>query len=374
MLEQNTRSRHEPLHELFAMPWPGAPLEVRSSDGTRIHCEVLEPVGARDDRPGAAHGDVRVDEPGDARASAQPTVVLVPGWTETLQVFGLITRSLLAHRVRVVAFDLRGQGASGLPCGGDQRIERYGEDLEAVLQVLGAPRERVVVAGHSLGGMAIMAWAGAFDPSRRVAGAALLNTGASGLLLATRLLPKHVPARIRHALGVRALRHGTPGLGRVSSAAALRRAHERPAGHRAQPVSANVLAPSTPARTRRSTPLSRAITRFAAFGPGASAAQVEFMERMTWSCPRPVRDGAGATLAELDVLSGAKHLNVPTLVLSGACDRLTPPALAEQITAAVPLLSESVLIDGAGHMAVLERPAEVAEALLRLARDTGALI
>jgi pimeloyl-ACP methyl ester carboxylesterase len=59
-----------------------------------------------------------------------------------------------------------------------------------------------------------------------------------------------------------------------------------------------------------------------------------------------------------------EHIDVPTLVLSGAADRVCPPELQAEIVAAVPDATH-VTIDGAGHMAVLDHPAEVAAALWR---------
>ncbi|HJQ59980.1 MAG TPA: alpha/beta fold hydrolase [Vineibacter sp.] len=53
---------------------------------------------------------------------------------------------------------------------------------------------------------------------------------------------------------------------------------------------------------------------------------------------------------------------VPTLVLCGRDDQLTPPALSEEIAAAVPA-ARLVLIDTCGHVAPLERPDAVNAAI-----------
>jgi pimeloyl-ACP methyl ester carboxylesterase len=55
-------------------------------------------------------------------------------------------------------------------------------------------------------------------------------------------------------------------------------------------------------------------------------------------------------------------IDVPTLVLSGACDAVCPPAIQAEIAAAVPGATH-VTIDGAGHMTPLDRPVQVAAAL-----------
>jgi pimeloyl-ACP methyl ester carboxylesterase len=53
-------------------------------------------------------------------------------------------------------------------------------------------------------------------------------------------------------------------------------------------------------------------------------------------------------------------IDVPVLVISGAQDRLTPPALGEEIAAAIPH-ARFELLDPAGHLAPLEQPKRVSE-------------
>jgi pimeloyl-ACP methyl ester carboxylesterase len=300
----------DPLDALLSTPLVGESVAVTSSDGTLIHAEVFGP-------PDAA-----------------PTVVLVPGWTEKLQIFDLVTRGLLDRGFRVVNYDLRGQGQSGAPADGDQAIERYGEDVEAVLAIVAGGREDVIIAGHSMGGMSIMAWAAAFEASARVRAVALMNTGAVGLVDASTLLPASLPAGARRGIGAKFILGAAP----------------------PPPIS---------------TPLSRAIMRYVAFGPTATEAQVAFYERMGWECPAAVRIAAGATLATLDVTSGVSRLDVPTLVLTGAQDRLTPPALSQQMAEALPNPVELKILPQTGHMTPLERPDELVEALAGLASGVG---
>jgi pimeloyl-ACP methyl ester carboxylesterase len=309
-LRHRRRLASDPLDALLSTPLVGESVAVTSADGTLIHAEVFEaPDGA-------------------------PTVVLVPGWTETLQIFDLVTRGLGDRGFRVASFDLRGQGQSGAPVDGDQAIERYGEDVEAVLAAVAGGREDVIIAGHSMGGMSIMAWAAAFEASARVRGVGLLNTGAVGLVDASTLLPGRVPAGARRGIGAKFILGAAP----------------------PPPVS---------------TPLSRGILRYAAFGPTATEAQVAFYERMGWECPAAVRIGAGATLATLDVTAGVERMNVPTLVLTGAQDRMTPPVLSQQMAEMLPNPVELKILPQTGHMTPLERPGELVEALAGLASGVG---
>jgi pimeloyl-ACP methyl ester carboxylesterase len=299
----------DPLNTLLSSPIAGEAVSAISSDGTVIHAEVFGPTSA-------------------------PTIVLVPGWTETLQIFDLVTRRLLDRGFRVASFDLRGQGQSGAPVDGDQAIERYGEDVEAVLAAVGGGRQNVVIAGHSMGGMSIMAWAATFDASARVRAAGLINTGSVGLIDASTLLPGSIPAGARRGIGAKFI------LG---------------------------AAPPPPF----STPLSRSVLRYVAFGPTATEAQVSMYERMGWECPAAVRIAAGATLATLDVTAGVARLDVPTLVLTGAQDRLTPPVLSNQMAEMLPQPAELKILPQTGHMSPLERPGELVEALVSLAQDVG---
>jgi len=308
-LRHRRRLGADPLGALLSTPLVGTDLPVVSADETSIHAEAFGPESA-------------------------PTVVLVPGWTETLQIYRLVTRGLLERGFRVVSFDLRGQGQSGEPADGDQAIERYGEDVEAVLATASHGRDDVILAGHSMGGMSIMAWAAAFEASTRVRAVALINTGAVGLVDASTLLPGRIPAGARRGIGAKFV------LG---------------------------AAPPPPF----STPVSRALLRYAAFGPTATDAQVDFFERMGWECPAAVRIAAGTTLATLDVTAGLGRLEVPTLVLTGAQDRLTPPALSEQMAELLPAPAELTILPQTGHMSPLERPAELVEALVRLAGRVG---
>jgi 3-oxoadipate enol-lactonase len=56
--------------------------------------------------------------------------------------------------------------------------------------------------------------------------------------------------------------------------------------------------------------------------------------------------------------------DLPTLVVVGAEDRLTPPDAAQRMADAIPG-AELVVVEGAGHVPPVERPATVNEALQR---------
>ena len=298
----------DPEHETLRVPPTGRALDVRSADGTRLHAEVFGP-------------------------DAGPTFVLLHGWTELLSYWFYVTRDLTARGYRVVAVDLRGHGHSEPAAARDYSLERFGQDLEAVLESCVPDGYRAVVAGHSLGAMTIAAWAEHHDVKRRVGAAALINTGVGDLIAEQLLFPVAPIARgLNKAVAV----HG-------------------------------LLGSRTPL-PRTSTPISHAAARYIAFGPAATPAQIAFYERMLVTCPPDARGSIGIAMSAMDLHHALAHLTVPTLVIAGADDRLTPPAHARRIAGMLPRLVELIVLPETGHMGPLERPHEISDALARLAQ------
>ena len=95
--------------------------------------------------------------------------------------------------------------------------------------------------------------------------------------------------------------------------------------------------------------------------PADPLLRAEVVETMAAIDPAAYRIGAEAVwLADQRDRAGA--IDVPTLVLCGARDVVTPPALSEELAAAIPG-AELVVIEGAGHLSNIERPAEFNAAL-----------
>ena len=294
----------DPEYRALTATLGGRPLApVRSADETQLYAEEFV-----SDRPGGA------------------TLVLAHGWTEELQFWNPVIRRLLGDGLRVVAYDLRGHGRSAPAAAGDYALERFGEDLEAVLVAAGAEPHRTAVAGHSLGAMSIAAWAQGFDAAQRVAAAALVNTGLDDLLGGALLFGEVGSWLSRPWIGRRVLGSSGPLL----------------------PVS---------------TPLSQAAVRYIAFGPDASAGAVAFYERMLMATQPAARAAVGIALSTLDLSAAVARITVPTLVVCGDRDRLTPPAHARRIAAALPDPTGLLELERTGHMSPLERPGEVASAL-----------
>jgi pimeloyl-ACP methyl ester carboxylesterase len=329
VLEHQRRLRRaiaaDPLSRRLASPARGQPLTATSADGTALHIERFGPAQA-------------------------PLFVLAHGWTEQLEYWTLVAELLLERGFQVAAFDLRGHGASAPAASGDYRIARFGEDVEAVLATLGAGRDGsppAALAGHSLGAISIVAWAERHAVARRVRAVALLNTGVENLIAQSLLAPLPWLAR---AAGRTRL-----GRGLLGSRARLGRG----------------LLGSRARLPRFVAPLAHTAIRYAAFAPEASPALVAFYERMLLACPPDVRAAIGLALSDLELAHALARIDVPALVVAGELDRLTPPAHAERIARALPRLERLLVLPGSGHMAPLERPAEVAQALTELAQAAG---
>ncbi|WRZ92381.1 alpha/beta hydrolase [Streptomyces sp. NBC_01007] len=283
-----SRLTHE-AHGAYAPPVPARELIAHSADGARLHVEV--------------HG------PEDA-----PAVVLAHGWTCSTAFWAAQIRDLAADH-RVIAYDQRGHGRS--PASDACSTEALADDLEAVLAATLAPGEKAVLAGHSMGGMTLMA-ASTRPRFREHAAAALLcSTGSTRLVEESRVLP------------LRAGRLRT----RVTGAVLGSRA---PLG----PV----------------TPVARRILKYATMGPGSSPLMVEACARIVHSCPRAVRHAWSAVLATLDLEEGVRELRVPTAVIAGTVDRLTPVVHARALVAALPNCVGSTELPGLGHMTPVEAP------------------
>ncbi len=107
--------------------------------------------------------------------------------------------------------------------------------------------------------------------------------------------------------------------------------------------------------------------RYVAFGHKASPALVAFFERMVIGCAADVRADVGMAISEIDLYGALANLTVPTAVVAGDKDKLTPPSHAKRMAELLPDLHSLQVLDGVGHMGPLERPKEIAATLIELA-------
>lgn len=90
--------------------------------------------------------------------------------------------------------------------------------------------------------------------------------------------------------------------------------------------------------------------------PADSAVRSEVVETMARISPAAYRIGAEAVWLA-DQRDRAAEIELPTLVICGTEDKVTPPALSEELTRLIPG-AQLKLIVGAGHIGNLEKPTE----------------
>ncbi|MET9516782.1 alpha/beta hydrolase [Streptomyces sp. NPDC002994] len=276
-------------------------LTAVSADGSRLHVEVYGPADA-------------------------PALVLAHGWTCSTLFWAAQIRELAgAGECRVVVYDQRGHGRSPAVGRDGYSTDALADDLEAVLATALAPGERAVLAGHSMGGMTMMAAAGRPGFREHAAAVLLCSTGTSRLVAESLVLPMRA-GRLRTRI-TRAVLGARAPLGPV-------------------------------------TPLSKVILKYGTMGPGASPERVAECARIVHACPRAARVAWSHVLGELDLAAGVRDLTVPTAVIAGTADRLTPPVHAREIAAALPHSLGLTELTGVGHMTPVEAP-EVVTAKLR---------
>jgi pimeloyl-ACP methyl ester carboxylesterase len=264
-------------------------------------------------------------------AGTAPTVVLIHGWTcRTLFWAPLIHE--LAGEYRVVAYDQRGHGASESPRRGGYSTDALADDLTAVLETVVEGDEKVVLVGHSMGGMTAMAAGDRAAVQSRTAAVLLASTGSGRLLAETLVLPPRVRSkRVRDAF------------------------------HRFLLVSSAPLGPQSA--------VTRAALKYGILGAASSRELVAATARIVHACGRRQRAAWGRVLAGLNLDAGVSALRAPTAVLVGGADKLTPPVHAHGLAARLSHFAGLTELPGLGHMTPLEAPAAVAGVVRTLIED-----
>jgi len=288
-----------------------APLTVTADDGVRLHVEV------------------------DGEETSDLTVVFAHGFTLSMDCWHFQRRDL-ARDARLVFYDQRSHGASGRSSREHSTIDQLGEDLYAVLQAV-APTGPVVLVGHSMGGMTVLALADSHPElfGDRVVGVGLVGTSAGAFAETIFGIPGVVG---------RAIRPVAPGVIR----AANRRAQLLEQGRRAGSDVAFML------------------TRRLSYGTTPPPSLVAFMEHMISGTSVEVMTEFFDTFLSHDKLEALQVLDgVATAIVCGDRDMLTPVKNSHVMAEALPG-AELLVVPGAGHMVMLERPAVVNGACRRL--------
>ncbi|MDT0202057.1 alpha/beta hydrolase [Nocardioides sp. AE5] len=304
---------------------------VIAEDGVPLHVEVDEatPTGAGARWSGEDHEPV--------------TVVFVHGYALSLDCWHF-QRAGYRGLVRTVYYDQRSHGRSGRSPVAHATIEQLSEDLHEVIDQV-VPEGRVVLVGHSMGGMSIIALAESHPElfGERVIGVALVATTAGGLK------PHHVLLPML------------------------------PKGYGGQLLSRAIVALSRGVRVvelarKMGKDFAIVATDHFAFGEEVPADYVKFVDQMLASTPFDVLAEFFPSFDALDKFTALSALErVPTTIICGTRDKLTSVGHSRKMHT---LLPDSTLVEceGAGHMVIMEQHLEVNKAIdeLLAAADTHA--
>ncbi|NMO89188.1 alpha/beta fold hydrolase [Actinomycetospora sp. TBRC 11914] len=272
------------------------------------------------------------------RGSHGPTVVFCHGFTVDSGFWEPQIAALDGH-ARVVTWDQRGHGRSGWGEASHATVDQTGRDLAAVVDAV-APSSPVVLVGHSMGGMTILAlarqrpeWFGT-----RVIGAFLVATSAGDLV-------RQGPVGLAHGLARR--------LGVLPAVMA---------GARAAAPLADLL-------PWRDSWVGRWTIRRLLFTAEATDEDVRGAQAVSERLPLPVGQAFGAALLDHDE-SAAVHVlaRIPVVVVVATRDRLTPAAHGRRILDAIGPTARLVEVPDAAHAVSVTHHEVVDEALLDLVR------
>jgi pimeloyl-ACP methyl ester carboxylesterase len=286
-------------------------LTITTGDGVDLHVELLKSETGPEDL----------------------TVIFVHGFCLDMGTFHFQRRAF-SGEYRMVFYDQPGHGRSGRLKSGEYTLEALAEGLASVIETT-APTGRIVLVGHSMGGMTIMALAEKNPDlfADRVSGVVLVSTSAGNLDQINFGLPE-VVARFRHPL--------------------------LPLARNAGKITVAVLD-----RARKaSTDLAWLLTRRYGFGTERpSPALVSYVEKMNSATSVEVIARYLRTLyTHARLLALAALRTVPVLVVCGDVDALTPLAHSREICEALPD-AEMVVVPDGGHVVLLEHGDEVNAAI-----------
>jgi pimeloyl-ACP methyl ester carboxylesterase len=298
------------------------PVRVTADDGVVLHAEVDE-VAPYENGTGTRHS------PGEA------TVVLVHGYALNLDCWHF-QRKYFRGKRRVVLYDQRSHGRSERSSADNASIDQLGHDLAAVLDQL-VPEGPIVLVGHSMGGMSVMAFAQNHGEmfGDRVVGVGLVSTTAGGLR-PHRIISSLIPDSVGGTVGQRLM-------------AALSRAPELVDSAR-----------------RRGSNIGFLVTDKFAFGEEVPASYVQFVDEMLAGTSFGVIAEFFPHFEAHDRFEILKAFaEIPTTIICGTKDLLTSIGHSRKMAKQLPTAT-LVEVSGAGHMVILERADKVNSALEEL--------
>ncbi|MFC9628302.1 alpha/beta fold hydrolase [Streptomyces mirabilis] len=319
----------------------GTPGKAYADDGTELYYEV-------DDIEQDVTFTPRRRRLFGRKAPAPVTVVFSHGYCLNQDSWHF-QRAALRGVVRMVHWDQRSHGRSGRGVaqtkdGTPVSIDQLGQDLKAVIDAA-VPEGPIVLVGHSMGGMTVMALADRYPDlvRERVVAVALVGTSSGRLGEVNFGLP---------VAGVNAVRRVLPGvLKALGQQAAL--------VERGRRATADLFA--------------GIIKRYSFASRDVDPAIVRFAERMIEGTPIDVVAEFYPAFTEHDKTEALAYFaELPVLVLAGVGDMVTPSEHSEAIADLLPD-AELVLVPDAGHLVMLEHPEVVIDRLADLLMRAGAV-
>lgn len=305
------------------------PITVVADDGVPLHVEIDEVDDSHAmDRAGRLFRRVQGAPP-------EVTVIFVHGFCLNLDCWHF-QRAGYRGLVRTVYYDQRSHGRSGRSPEGHATIDQLAHDLHQVLEEV-VPEGPVVLVGHSMGGMTIIALAEHYPElfGGRVVGVGLISTTAGGLD-PHRLLVPMLPSTFGSQVAMRLV-------------ATLARGH--------RPV--DLL-------RRVGKSISTVVTDAFAFGDDVPSSYVEFVDAMLAATPFEVVAEFFPNFGALDKFHTVHALSkIPTTIICGTEDRLTSVGHSRKLHATIDG-SQLLECEGAGHMVIMERHDQVNAALDQL--------
>lgn len=309
----------------LAEPSNAAHRKIPTFDGGEMHFVVREPRINPEARSIDGEGGVRASRGFTTSQESEPTTfVLLHGVTLGAAVWNHQLTGL-PDEFRILAPDWRGHGSSKAGRDG-YGLEPLARDLITLLET-----ERVtnaVVVGHSMGGMALMHALVRYPEMVRthIAGAVFCSTAAGRVASG----PLRAPVKIGAAFAKR------------------------------RPELAGRAAAEVPGD------LGYAAVRLG-FGRSPSPLAVEQCRQFLAHMSPAALSASMLSLLDHDLRDPLADLTVPSLILVGSKDIVTPPSQAEEIHSSI-FGSELMVFEGAGHLLMLERQAELTSALTEFAR------